>query len=235
MRVLFLGKGGDCRTLLAEAIFNHLAPPGWTARRESCDRACPPDAAALAFLAKQGTPSGRSASDPSQTDPFEEDVLITVCSVGAEQVCPGCRHAALRAHWSVHIPSRRVSTPTRGADLLDIHHILRVRIERLLDLIQAGRVTGDPARFQHELTLLGRYLPKAPCVAWPEGTRNAAGTVRRRAGSAVRRGARHTCDRLERRTIRRAARTLQTAAGCATSAAAAFWPQFPSRSRRRVD
>lgn len=42
MRILFLGKGNDCRTLLAEAVFNHLAPPGCAARRASCSQACPP-------------------------------------------------------------------------------------------------------------------------------------------------------------------------------------------------
>lgn len=100
MHVLFLGKGNDCRTLLAEAIFNHLAPPGYTARRASCDHAGTPDPAALRLLAKQGIQPALKTAESPLDSPSENDVLITVCSVGAEQTCPCCRPNALRAHWA---------------------------------------------------------------------------------------------------------------------------------------
>lgn len=159
MRILFLGEGNDCRTLLAEAIFNHLAPPGFTARRASCDQACPPDPAALSLLAKQGIRPGGKLAESPRAHPSEDDVLITVCSVGAEQTCPCCRRGALHAHWGVHKPSRRkILSSHCDTELLDVYHILRARIERLLVLVQTG-IETDRARLQHELARIGSYLP----------------------------------------------------------------------------
>jgi len=91
---------------------------------------------------------------------IEDDVLITVCSVSAEQTCRCCRQAGLRAHWGVHDPShRRMRSRERDTELLDVYHILRVRAQRFLDLIQAGTATNDPERLQRELTRIGCYLP----------------------------------------------------------------------------
>ena len=158
MRVLFLGKGSDCRTLLAETVFNHLAPPGCAAHRASCDRVYPPDPDALALLATQGIrPRTPAASSERTFD--DDDVLITVCSACAEQTCPCCRGQALRAHWGIHTPSRRKRlSQGRDAELLDIYHILRVRIERFIELIEAG-IEADRARLRGELARIGCYLP----------------------------------------------------------------------------
>ena len=159
MHILFLGKGNDCRTLLAEAIFNHLAPPGCTARRASCDPAGPPDPTALSLLAKQGIQPALKAAESPRDSPSENDVLITVCSVAAEQTCPCCRPNALRAHWGVHRPARNKGFSSRSDhELLDLYHILRARIERLLVLVQAGIETDRP-RLERELARIGRYLP----------------------------------------------------------------------------
>ncbi len=159
MHVLFLGKGNDCRTLLAEAVFNQLAPPGCTARRASCDHAGPPDPAALRLLAKQGIQPALETAESPRNSPSESDVLITVCSVAAEQACPCCRPDALSAHWGVHRPARHKGFSSRSDhELLDLYHILRARIERLLVLVQAGIETDRP-RLQRELARIGRYLP----------------------------------------------------------------------------
>jgi arsenate reductase len=158
MRVLFLGKGNDCRTLLAETVFNHLAPPGCKAQRASCDRVCPPDPGALALLATQGIrPRAPAAASERTFD--DDDVLITVCSASAEQTCPCCMGQALRAHWGIHAPSRRKRlSQDRDAELLDIYHILRVRIERFLELIEAG-IEADRTRLRDELARIGCHLP----------------------------------------------------------------------------
>lgn len=161
MRIVFLGEGNDCRTLLAEAIFNHLAPPGCMAWRASCDPACPPDAAALTLLVQQGIqPGPTAAGSPQATAPsLEHEILITVCPVRAEQICAHCGPNTLRAHWDVLKPERhRMRSNQRHTALLDTYHILRARIERLLVLVQAG-AEKDRARFQHELARIGNYLP----------------------------------------------------------------------------
>lgn len=159
MHVIFLGKGNDCRTLLAEAVFNHLAPPGCRARRACCDQACPPDQLALALLERQGILPGRTTAEPSPARACRDELLITVCSGGKGHACRHCALEAPLAHWGVHCPSRR-KTPSqsRDAELLDVYHILRARIERLLALQETG-VESDRTRLLDELERIGRYLP----------------------------------------------------------------------------
>lgn len=159
MHVLFLGEGNDCRTLLAEAIFNHLAPPGCTAQRASCDQACPANPAAVSLLANQGIRSAPDTAPSPHGASSGSDVLIAVCSIDKGQACPCYPSNALCAHWGVHKPARHKMRSRRGdSELLDVYHILRARIERLLALVEAG-VNTDRTRFQRELARIGDYLP----------------------------------------------------------------------------
>ena len=66
-------------------------------------------------------------------------------------------HAA--AHWAVHDPLRRHFFAHReDRELLDVCHILRARIERLLPLLLAG-VEQDRLHLGRELERIGRFLP----------------------------------------------------------------------------
>lgn len=159
MDVLFVGKGGDCRPLLAAAIFNHLAPGHCRARRLACSRDEPPSPAALALLARQGIRPGPTAGETPGTAPRAGDVVISLCSMHADQACLHHAETPPHAHWAVHDPLQRQLFPHReDGGLLDVYHILRARIERLLPLLQPGSAR-DRERLENELERIGRFLP----------------------------------------------------------------------------
>ncbi len=159
MDILFVGKGGDCRPLLAEAIFNHLAPCHCKARRVACDRDEPPSPAALALLERQGIRPGPTTAETPSAALRAGDVLISLCSMHADHACPHRADAPLHVRWTVHDPLQRHLFARRAdGELLDVYHILRARIERLLPLLQPGGAQ-DQARLASELDRLGRFLP----------------------------------------------------------------------------
>lgn len=59
----------------------------------------------------------------------------------------------------MHDPLQRQLFPHReDGGLLDVYHILRARIERLLPLLQPGSAR-DRERLENELERIGRFLP----------------------------------------------------------------------------
>jgi len=57
VNVLFLCTGNSCRSLISEAVFNHLAPPGWHAISAGSQPTGKLNERALALLAGKDIPT----------------------------------------------------------------------------------------------------------------------------------------------------------------------------------
>lgn len=106
MRVLFMCTANSCRSILSEAMFNHLAPPGF----EACSAGSQPSGRvhprSLATLEQAGIATHGLYSKGSEA--FEgapPDIVITVCDAAAGEACPLYLGAALKAHWGLADPS----------------------------------------------------------------------------------------------------------------------------------
>jgi len=159
MNVLFLCTGNSCRSILAEATFNHLAPAGWSAMSAGSKPAGLVHPRSLALLAREGIPTGDLHSTSWGDLPLKPDVVITVCSNAARETCPAYFGQAVRCHWGVEDPARAIGTDAEiDAAFVMAYRILRARIEAFLALPLAG-LKGDPARLQAELDRIGTLLP----------------------------------------------------------------------------
>jgi len=155
MNVLFLCTGNSCRSILAEATFNHLAPPGWTAASAGSQPTGIVHPRSLALLQREGIPTAGLQSKSWDALPLTPDIVITVCASAAGETCPAYLGPVLRSHWGVDDPAHATGTDAEiDAAFNTVYRILRARIEALLALPIAG-LQRDSRQLQSVLDRIG--------------------------------------------------------------------------------
>ncbi|MHC8352905.1 arsenate reductase ArsC [Pseudomonas sp. RT4P38] len=106
MKVLFMCTHNSCRSILSEALFNHLAPEVMDAVSSGSFPSGKVNAQALKTLEAAGISTKGLSSKAS--DAFERsppDIVITVCDRAAGEACPIFLGPSLKAHWGLADPS----------------------------------------------------------------------------------------------------------------------------------
>jgi protein-tyrosine-phosphatase len=155
MNVLFLCTGNSCRSIIAEAVFNHLAPPGWRAFSAGSHPTGFVHPRSLALLEREGIATAGCRSKSWDNLPVTPDIVITVCASAAGEACPAYLGSAVRAHWGVEDPAKATGTVAEiEAAFEQGYRVLRRRIEAFLNL-PLHELTRDPERLRSELMRLG--------------------------------------------------------------------------------
>ena len=135
MNVLFLCTGNSCRSILAEATFNALAPKGWHAMSAGSKPTGQVHPRSLALLAREGIPTHGLSSKSWDNLPATPDIAITVCANAAGEACPAYLGPVMRVHWGVDDPAHAKGTDEEiDAAFMGAYRILRARIEAFLAL-----------------------------------------------------------------------------------------------------
>ena len=159
MNVLFLCTGNSCRSILGEATFNHLAPPGWKALSAGSHPTGQVHPRSLALLAREGISTEGYYSKSWDNLPVTPDIVITVCASAAGETCPAYLGPVLRTHWGVEDPAHVTGADDEiNAAFMHAYRVLRNRIEAFLALPLA-ELQNDRARFKSELDRIGALLP----------------------------------------------------------------------------
>jgi arsenate reductase len=106
MKVLFMCTHNSCRSILSEALFNHLAPAGFEAVSCGSFPSGRVNPRALQTLEAAGIATNGLSSKAS--DAFAHsapDVVITVCDRAAGEVCPIFFGPSIKTHWGLADPS----------------------------------------------------------------------------------------------------------------------------------
>ena len=154
MKVLFMCTHNSCRSILSEALFNHLAPEGIEAVSSGSFPSGRVNQRALQTLEAAGISTAGLSSKAS--DAFEgspPDIVITVCDRAAGEACPIFFGPALKAHWGLADPAETTGseaeiTETFEATLAKI----RERVTAFLDL-PLKTMSGD--QLKAELNRIG--------------------------------------------------------------------------------
>lgn len=165
MNLLFLCTGNSCRSILAEAVFNHLAPPGWRALSAGSCPAGYVHPRTLVLLMREGIDVQGLHSKPLDSLATTPEIVITVCGSAAGEACPAYLGPALRAHWGVDDPAYASGSDAQiDAEFELAYRILRARSEAFLAL-PLEQLRHEPTRLKAELERIGSLLPDAIALA----------------------------------------------------------------------
>lgn len=155
MNILFLCTGNSCRSILAEATFNHLAPPGWMAMSAGSKPTGTVHPRSLALLAREGISTAGYHSKSWNNLPVTPDIVVTVCSNAAGEACPAYLGPVLRSHWGVDDPGHVAGADAEiDAAFMATYRTLRLRIETLLAL-PLETLQHDKVALKTELDKIG--------------------------------------------------------------------------------
>mgnify|MGYP000875082145 FL=1 len=130
-RVLVLCTGNSCRSVMAEALFNHLGQGSIEAVSAGSNPAGYVHPKSIDTLKRYGIDPGspRSKSwDEFAGQPF--DLVVTVCDAAAAESCPVFLGPVNKLHWSTPDPAKATGTEAQiDAAFDEAFNILKERIE----------------------------------------------------------------------------------------------------------
>ena len=154
MRVLFMCTANSCLSILYEAMFNHLAPPGFQAISTGSFPRGQVLPRSLVTLQEAGI--GIDGLSSKGNDAYEDnppDIVITVCDKAAAEACPVYFGPALKAHWGLADPSEVVGDEVR------INEAFVATLQRIEARCTAFFALAfdklDRAHLKHELDRIG--------------------------------------------------------------------------------
>ncbi len=154
MNILFLCTANSCRSILAEALYNHLAPAGMRAFSAGSETRGDINPLTLEALARAGIAADglySKSSDAHQA--LNPDFVITVCDKAAGEACPVYFGPATKAHWGLVDPSESVGSPEEIKAAFDATLVrLKLRFTAFLALPLAQL---DAATLRTELARIG--------------------------------------------------------------------------------
>jgi len=106
MRVLFMCTANSCRSILSEAMFNHLAPNGFEAVSAGSFPKGQVLPRSLTTLQQAGISiEGLSSKGNDAFEANPPDIVVSVCDKAAGEACPVYFGPALKSHWGLEDPS----------------------------------------------------------------------------------------------------------------------------------
>jgi arsenate reductase len=143
LHVLFLCTHNSARSILAEALLNHLGRGRFVAHSAGSQPRAEPNPLALRVLREAGVPTDGLESKTwdvfGTPDAPKMDLVITVCDNAAGETCPYWPGQPATAHWGYADPS---AVEGDEAERLAAFHrtmiAIRQRLELLVNLPQAA-------------------------------------------------------------------------------------------------
>lgn len=149
MTILVLCTGNSARSIMAEALFNHLGKPWFHAVSAGSRPVGRVNPLALQQI-RQHFPGDDTQYRSKSWNEFAGhrngaiDIVVAVCGNAADEPCPLLPGEPLRVHWGLPDPAAVEGVEAEEA-FSQCFHILQARIELLMRMPLEGRSREDIA------------------------------------------------------------------------------------------
>jgi len=107
MKILYICTHNRCRSILSEAITNHIAGENIEAKSAGSQPAGEVHPLSLKYLQQEGFPiNGLQSQSWDDFADFHPDLVITVCDSAAGEACPLYFSDSIKVHWGLSDPSK---------------------------------------------------------------------------------------------------------------------------------
>ncbi|WP_031433222.1 arsenate reductase ArsC [Methylomarinum vadi] len=136
LNVFVICTGNSCRSVMGEALFNHLGQGRIQAFSAGSHPIGRINQGALATLKRHGLPTeGYQSQSWEDFEDQKMDIVITVCDNAHGETCPVYLTKAVRAHWGVADPGHVEGTEEEKiAAFEQTFATLKLRVEKMLEL-----------------------------------------------------------------------------------------------------
>lgn len=145
MKILYICTHNRCRSILSEAITNHIAGEVMEAKSAGSQPSGVVHPLSIKYLEQLGY-STQDLHSQSWDDfaEFEPDVVVTVCDSAAGESCPVYFSNSLKVHWGLGDPSKieGEEAEIEQAFLACINQIAE-RVQQLKSLAQKKLTKGE--------------------------------------------------------------------------------------------
>lgn len=135
-KFLFICTHNRCRSILSEAITNHLANGKIIAYSAGSQPAGQVHPLSIKYLNERGVPTdGLKSQSWDDFESIEPDVVITVCDSAANEQCPVWFGNCVKVHWGLPDPSKmKGSEEEIKSVFFKVMDTIEARVRKVLEL-----------------------------------------------------------------------------------------------------
>ena len=136
MKILYICTHNRCRSILSEAITNHISEGRLTAFSAGSQPAGQVHPLTLKYLNEKGIPTEALAS--KSLDEFESDrpdIVVTACDSAANETCPVWFGDTIKLHWGLPDPTKLEGSESEIRDAFySVMNTIEQRVHKILSL-----------------------------------------------------------------------------------------------------
>lgn len=136
MKILYICTHNRCRSILSEAITNHLAKGKLQAFSAGSQPAGKVHPLSLKYLEEKGISiEGLKSQSWDDFEVEQPDIVVTVCDSAAAESCPVWFGDTVKIHWGLADPSKLDGSEAEIRDAFyKVMNTIEQRVEKLLAL-----------------------------------------------------------------------------------------------------
>ncbi|MFT6899594.1 MAG: arsenate reductase [Paraglaciecola sp.] len=153
LKILYICTHNRCRSILSEAITNHLGKGKIVAKSAGSQPVGMVHPLSIKYLNEAGIATdGLRSQSWDEFETFAPDLVITVCDAAAAETCPLWFGNGAKVHWALQDPSKMSGSEAQIADAF------RGTIDEITERVQALLTLDIDAANQADLSTALRAL-----------------------------------------------------------------------------